>query len=312
MKMRKKFLWISLPALLLAAGSVLAGPKQVTECGTILTKPGNYKLVNDLLDCPGEEGVTIFGSNITLNLKNHVISCADNDVWSTGVLVVDAKNVTVKNGHVANCVDGIVLVFVEDSKIMNISSTGNHKLEGAYGTGITLWRSSNNVIMKNHTFGNEGHGIGTWESSGNLFKHNTSTDNFGAFGIWAEDETNSQFMCNRTHGNVLGIGLAPGSNDNLVRGNFASGNQLSGISIFGYAWDGFIWTDIPSGNTVRSNIAEDNFHSDLSELADDWYTGGAVLDPLGTCFNTWEKNQFGTQFWQNITGICQGGRYPAP
>ncbi len=58
MKKRENCIWILLPILLLMAGAVLAAPKHgapknVTECGTILTEPGNYKLVNDLLDCPG-------------------------------------------------------------------------------------------------------------------------------------------------------------------------------------------------------------------------------------------------------------------
>ena len=49
MKKRGNYFLILLPILLLVAGSVLAAPKHgapknVTECGTILTEPGNYKL----------------------------------------------------------------------------------------------------------------------------------------------------------------------------------------------------------------------------------------------------------------------------
>ncbi len=92
------------------------------------------------------------------------------------------SNITIKNGHVSNCKDGIVLITTEDSKVMNMTSTGNTKWERApgvwvYGTGITVWLSRNNVIMHNHTYGNASDGIGSWESSGNLFKHNTSTGN---------------------------------------------------------------------------------------------------------------------------------------
>ena len=144
MKVHQKYFWITLPVLLLAAGSVLAEPKKagpnhgapkiVTECGTILTEPGNYKLTHDLLDCPGS-GVGILGSDIVLNLKGHEISCAENDLEVGGVYVerislrAVISNVTVKNGHVSNCRDGIVLINTEDSKVMNITSTGN-----------TMWR----------------------------------------------------------------------------------------------------------------------------------------------------------------------------
>ena len=211
-----------LPILLLIAGAVLAAPKHgvpknVSECVTILTEPGNYKLVNNLLDCPGN-GVEIYGSDITLNLHGYEIACAENNlevagigVWSPMDTII--RNVTIKNGHVSNCRDGIVLIQTEDSKVMNIKSTGNTKWEPVsgvfvYGTGITVYLSKNNVIMHNHTVGNEGDGIASFESSGNLFKHNTSTgngDGWSGSGINLSDEHNSRIMCNRVHGNADGI-----------------------------------------------------------------------------------------------------------
>jgi len=311
MKMHQNYLWISLPVLLLVAGSVLAAPKapkhgalkNVTECGTILTEPGNYKLVNDLLDCPGN-GVEITGSDIILNLHGYEISCAENDLDVGGVIVYSTSeamvsNVTVKNGHVSNCRDGIVLIQTEDSKVMNISSTGNTQWwrpdpgEWVYGTGITVWLSNNNVIMHNHTYDNASTGIGSWASSGNLFKHNTSTDN--QTGINVGDETNSRIMCNRIHGNVDGILVAPGSSGNLMRGNLVTGNAWSGIGMLGFAWDGFLWRDIPTGNTVRSNIVEDNAGFDFFEIYYDLVTGEVQLHPEDICQNTWEKNQFQTE-----------------
>jgi len=323
MKRHQNYLWISLPVLLLVAGSVLAAPKapkhgalkNVTECGTILTEPGNYKLVNDLLECPGN-GVNIEGSDITLNLKGYEISCVENDLDVGGIIVappdpdswgiVTVRNVTVKNGHVSNCKDGIVLASTEDSKVMNISSTGNTKWEKepgvwVYGTGITVWKSRNNVIMHNHTYGNASDGIGSWESSGNLFKHNTSTDNGvgsaggdGA-GISLSNEQNSRIMCNRIHGNADGILMLPGGSGNLLRGNLVTGN-LAGIGMLGFAWDGHFWRDIPAGNTIRSNIMEDNDWFDVYEFYYDVVTGDFLIHPEGLCPNTWEKNQFQTDF----------------
>jgi parallel beta-helix repeat protein len=312
MKKHGNYFLILLPILLLVAGSVIAtpkhgAPKNVTECGTILTEPGNYKLANDLLECPGN-GVVIEGSDITLNLKGYEISCAENDLDVGGVIVsppldlwgnVTVRNVTVKNGHVSNCRDGIVLIFTEDSKVMNITSTGNTRWEiepgeWTYGTGITVWMSSNNVIMHNHTYGNASTGIGSWDSSGNLFKHNTSTDN--ETGINVGDETNSRIMCNRVHGNVDGIQVQPGSSGNLMRGNLVTGNAWSGIGMLGFAWDGFLWRHIPTGNTVRSNIVEDNAGFDFYEIYYDLVTGEVQLHPEDLCQNTWEKNQFQTEF----------------
>jgi parallel beta-helix repeat protein len=320
MKMRLNYFWISLPVLLLVAGSALAdpkkagpkngGPKNVTECGTILTEPGNYKLANDLLECPGH-GITIVGSDITLNLKGYEISCAENDleVGAIGIIgtpEATVRNVTVKNGHVSNCRDGIVVIFAEDSKVMHITSTGNTKWEPepgvfVYGTGITLFMSHNNVIMHNHTYGNASHGIASYESSGNLFKHNTSTDNGesgpgGGGGITLENEQNSRVMCNRVHGNVDGITLQSGGSGNLLRGNLVTGNQNTGIGMLGLALDGFFWQDIPAGNTVRSNIVEENGWFDFFEFYFDLWTGKFLLQPEDLCMNTWEKNQFQTEF----------------
>ena len=170
--------------------------------------------------------------------------------------------------------------------------------EFVYGTGITLWLSSNNVIMHNHTYGNETEGIGSWESGGNTFKHNTSTGNGGSgqgAGIQLNNEANSRVMCNRILGNVDGILVLPGSSGNLIRGNLVTGN-ISGIGMLGLAWDGFFWQHIPAGNTVRSNIVEENAWFDLFELYWDVITGEILLHPDGACLNAWEKNQFQTEF----------------
>ena len=316
-KNRNYFL-VLLPILMLVAGSVLAAPKHkvpknVTECGTILTEPGNYKLANDLLECPGN-GVEIFGSDIVLNLKGYEISCADNDLEVAGIAVLGApeaavRNVTVKNGHISNCRDGIVLIFTEDSKVMHISSTGNTLWERTpgvwvYGTGITLWLSRNNVIMHNHTYGNASDGIGSWESSGNLFKHNTSIDNGNAWqgaGINLTYEHNSRIMCNRTHGNADGILLWEGSSGNLVRGNLVTNNKNSGIGMIGYFWEGG-YVAMPDGNTIRSNIVEDHSWVDVFEVYWD-FGDNLLLNPDGICRNTWEKNQFQTEI--GVTG-CIG------
>ena len=320
MKIRENYLWICLPTLLLAAGSALAGVQHVTECGTVLTEPGNYHLKKDLLDCPGD-GITIKGSSIMLDLKGHTVSCADGDIAVSGVSLIGTpdtpvRNVNVKSGHVSNCSDGILLVHAEDSRIMKMTSSGNRIWEGVYGTGITVWRSHNNVIMKSHAFGNESHGIGSWESSRNVFKHNTSdgngVGNWTGSGIDVGTTTGSLFVCNRTNGNVDGISLGPDSTDNLVKGNDASDNWGAGIYMLGIAWEGFLWQFIPSGNTVKMNIAENNGWFDVSELYWDYVTGDVFVDPAGTCWNTWQKNRFGTEFGPSgcfgasfdLEGVC--------
>ena len=296
MKIRGNYLWISLPVLLLAAGSVLAKPPiPVTECETIITEPGKYFLVNDLVGCESV-GVEIESSDVTLDLKGHAISCAFNDLRSGGVVTVGVpgapvRNIKVTNGMVSNCSDGIVLILTEDSKVTKITSTENRLWQDRSGTGITLWQSHNNVIMHNQTYYNVDAGIASWESSGNLFKHNTSTDNL--WGIWMQDDSDSRILCNRTWSNAVGIALTPGSNGILVRGNIASYNWFDGISIAGFAWGGVPWLDVPHGNTVRSNIAESNDSNDLFVGYWEVATGDDIYPGPDTCLNTWEQNQYG-------------------
>jgi parallel beta-helix repeat protein len=304
--MRKlgNFLLILLPILLLVAGSALADPKKagpnhgapknVTECGTFLTEPGNYKLVNDLLDCSGDGGVWIVGSDITLNLKGHEISCLDGwvGIFVAGSEEDSVKNITVKNGYVSNCIEGIALWLAEDSKVMNMTSTGNQ------GAGIAVWVSSNNVIMHNHTFGNAIDGILSWKSSGNLFKHNTTTGN-GNGGISMDQETDSRIVCNRSHSNAEGIMIYRGNSGNLLRGNLVTGNQHSGLGMLGYYWQDpeppydEAYYDMPTGNTIRSNIVGGNPWVDLFEAH--WDGSDLLPNPDGICKNTWEKNQFQTE-----------------
>ena len=309
MKKHGNYFLILLPILLLVAASVLAepkkagpnhgAPKDVTECGMVLTEPGNYKLANDLLDCP-EHGILIEGSDITLNFMGHEISCPDGwiGVFLMGTEETTVKNITVKNGHVSNCGEGIALWFAEDSKVMNMTSTGNQ------GSGIAVWESSNSVIMHNYVHGNGNDGILSWQSSGNLFKHNTSTasgDGWSGAGITLDGETDSRIMCNRIHDNVDGILSYGGSSGNLLRGNLVSGNHYSGIAMMGLYWKDpdppyeEYYYAMPSGNTIRANILGDN-PSDLWEAYWDELGGNVLLNPDGMCSNTWEKNQFETEF----------------
>ena len=304
MKIRENQLWICLPVLLLAAGSAFASVQRVTECGAVLTEPGNYHLVNDLVDCP-YFGIAITGSGIMLDLKGYQVACTDGDDPTFGLLVFGTgetavRDIRVKNGHVSNCSEGIVLQFVEDSKITNMTSSGNRIWEGIYGEGLTVVQSHNNVIMKNQVFGNESHGIGSVESSGNVFKHNVSTDNgdgvYQGVGIGVGATTDSLFVCNRTNNNVDGIVLAPDSTNNLIQGNEASGNVGGGIYALGYAWGGFPFQVIPGGNTVKLNIAENNGFFDIGEIYFDLLTEDIFTDPAEACMNAWEKNRFGTEF----------------
>jgi len=296
MKILKPRVWALLPVLFLMAGDALGGVQRITECGTVIDEPGTYKLKSDLIGCP-EGGIEISSSNVKLDLMNHEISCSGGfaGIAVAGSSEEPLRNVTIKKGHVSNCPYGIVLIFTEASKIMKMTSSGN--LE----TGIAVWLSSDIVVQNNHAYANGVHGIQSWEGSNNLIKHNTTADNGGGLagsGIDLVYETNSQIMCNRVHGNTDGILLAPSldseatSSGNLLHGNVVTGN-VSGIGMMGFAWDGFYWLDIPSSNTVRSNVVEANGWFDVFEIYFDLVTEDILPNPEDTCMNNWVNNQHG-------------------
>ena len=282
---------------LLSSGVALAGkPVMISECGTIIAEPGKYKLKNDLADCPFH-GVIISGSDIVLDLDGHSISCNTNGGLSRlgGVVVWEPmnwstlSNVTVKNGHVSYCSDGIILVATKDSKVKKMSSSHNVTWFGLSGTGITIWYSENAGVIKNHTFGNAEQGIGVWDSTGTVVKHNLSTDNTA--GIWTERVDATEISCNKAFGNRAGVLLGPWSTGGLVKGNLAKWNWFDGISAWGWAWPEGPWDEMASGNTFRHNISEDN-PFDLAELIYEIDTGEIFPHPDGVCRNRWFENQF--------------------
>lgn len=298
----KKLSTACLAVLISVTGMAWAGDETVTDCRTIIDQPGHYSVANDILDCP-EGGVTIVSSDVVLDLKRHEISCINNGEFIGGVVVLGTpdtpvRNVTVKNGYVSNCADGIVLQDAEGCLVTGMTSYGNWVYKGgSEGTGLTLFRASKNTIRNNLFYGNELFGLYSVESAGNRYFYNVLLDN-GDAGIFAFVETGSRFQGNWSHGNTDGIALGPFSTDNLIRGNLTTYNEKDGIGMWGY-WYGGVYEgmEIPSGNTIRLNKSFGNKEvGDLSEAYFDFASGGALEDPDLICRNTWEKNMFRSSF----------------
>jgi parallel beta-helix repeat protein len=126
-----------------------------------------------------------------------------------------------------------------------------------------------------------------WEYAPGKFQYGT--------GITLWYSRNNVIMHNHTYGNADGILVFPGSSGNLLRGNLVTGN-FGGIIMLGFAWDGYLWQDIPAGNTIRSNIVENSGWFDFMEFYLDVVNGDWLIQPEDLCMNTWEKNQFQTEF----------------
>ena len=73
--MNKTFGCAIASALVLVAGVALAKPPvPISDCGTAIAEAGKYRLMNDLVGCT-DHGIVITGSDITLDLNGHTISC---------------------------------------------------------------------------------------------------------------------------------------------------------------------------------------------------------------------------------------------
>jgi hypothetical protein len=301
----------ALPLLLLVAGSALAKSTPINSCGFEIEEPGNYKLVKDLGPC-SEGGIAIYSSDVSLDLKGHSITCSDTDEVLTGGVVAlgssePLTNVTIRNGKVSNCHDGVALVNVEDSKVTRIIASGNRTLGGpySYGTGITVYLSNNNVISHNELIGNESHGLGVWVGTGNVIKHNNMTGNL-IEGIWMNAGIDSLIMCNDIYENGDGIAMSYYydwgadefyySDGNLLQGNRVVDNDSGGIWMYSELYDPnpATWPPIPADNTVRLNIFENNGMGDLFEIYYVPIDPPMIFPPEGACPNTWQKNRYGS------------------
>ena len=282
----------------------LAGVTPITECGTVITEPGKYRLAQDLLACPGSPfgsfggPLLIASSDVRLDLNGHTITCDsyDNDfAYAYGVYVVGGfSNVHIKNGTISGCNAGVLFEGMSDSSVKKITSF-DHKVEhipgfdfSFGGHGIWVVFSSDIVVKHSTTYNNEASGITDGAGVGNTITHNMTRFN-GGQGIFVDSSQDDKISCNKAEYNgFVGIGLGGAtSTGNLLKGNVTTGN-VGGITIFSDTTD-----TMPFDNLVRHNWSYGN----LFDLTENLFIGGfPSVEPDAPCQNTWWKNRFSTEF----------------
>jgi hypothetical protein len=302
MTLSRNYLWISLPALMLAAATVLAGPPQaVSECGSYITEPGKYLLANDLFCDPGVTPIKILASDVMLDLRGHSINCAVGD--RSGVVVGDDgdqevfSNVRITNGSINGCGVGALLWFTDGARVTKMSFSGSIE------SGVTLVEAQNNVI-KNNEFWGDFWAINSYASTGNSYSHNTIR--YSVVGIDLYAETDSRITCNTVDQGYFTLSLGPygpwPSSGNLVRGNLVTGSFL-GIAMVGYGTPDDGVTDPQSiDNLIHANVATGNWW-DMAEALYNPYTDELFVEPGAACANTWKNNQF---YWSLGPPDCIG------
>ena len=292
MRMHLVFGWASVPAMLLATASVLAGPpKAISDCDYSIKKPGKYRLVDDLYCDSGVRPVQILASDVTLDLRGHSINCAAGD--RSGVVVGDEdsaevfSNVRISNGAVNGCAVGVLLWFTDGARVSKMSFSDSAE------SGVTLVVAKNSVIRKNRFDGGDLWAISSYVGTGNQYSHNAVQ--YSLIGIDLYGETDSRINCNTVDQGAYTLSLGPygqlPSSGNLVRGNRVTGSYL-GIAMVGYGTPGDGVTAPQSvDNLIHANIATGNWW-DMAEVLYDEGTEGLFVEPGAECSNTWKNNQF--------------------
>ena len=282
-------------ALVLVAGVALAKPPvPISECGTVITEPGKYRVTQDLFCARDQQGIEVLASDVTVNLNGHTITCdASGEILVGAVLVGDffdptyvVSNVRVKNGTVSGCDDGVIFFYSQSGKATKITATGN------VARGITVLEAKDTLIKNNVGFENN-NAIESFGGMGTKIKGNLLYDNFGvAIGITGE--TDSVIACNQAERNDFGIQVGPFSSGNVVRGNYVSNAATGGITLYGFGIPEQIFEPVPFGNLIKNNVVQGSGVVDLSEIVFNPFVGFPFVPPDAECQNTWRSNQYVT------------------
>jgi len=95
----------------------------------VISSPGSYYLVEDILGLPGQDGITIDASDVTLDLNGFSVIGNLEVLSEDGVDVPDAghRNITIRNGTVKNFAGGhgLKLAFAENCRIEHVTASLN-------------------------------------------------------------------------------------------------------------------------------------------------------------------------------------------
>jgi len=162
-------------------GSKLELPAGVYKGNIVIDKPLIIDGINKKAIIEGDgKGtvVSIKSSNVTL--KNLTIRHSGNEHEGVdaGISIKNAKGsndilltgITVENNDILDCLFGIDLQMVSNSKIVKNYITSKKYSLGLRGDGIRLWYSNDNLIKDNHLYNSRDFVV--WYSHGNLIEHN--------------------------------------------------------------------------------------------------------------------------------------------
>ncbi len=190
----KKVVLVVLSFSLMLFGNVLQDAIDAAKPGSKLELPaGVYKgniVINKPLIIDGKnqkaiiEGdgkgtvISIKSSNVTIENLTIRHSGNEHERVDAGISVKNAhgsndsliRNITIKNNRIVDCLFGIDLQMVSNSKIINNYITSKKYSLGLRGDGVRLWYSNDNLLKGNVLY--KSRDFVVWYSHGNLIEKN--------------------------------------------------------------------------------------------------------------------------------------------
>ncbi|MGI8624374.1 MAG: NosD domain-containing protein [Solirubrobacteraceae bacterium] len=317
-------------ALVMTSAAEARKPPPV-RCGDTITH--NTKLKRSLAGCSGY-GLIVKGRHITLDLNNLTVRGDNVAAEQVGILLDNARDVTVKNGTVRGFDAGIDIEGGSNNTVKSIVARNNvndnvapadpknptPEEECNFGDGITVTGSRGNDIVRNHVLDNGPFSCISIveDSDGNTVAHNVVANNNvpnedAAPGIQGDGFCGSPFSRP-----VQDIGIrveGPGANDNEVTDNKITNSAIGGITIHGYVFNPVMG---PPQDPNTDNVVSKNYVADTGKetsTTDPVADGISVLSqgPTSRVAVSQDNSIVGNTIVGSLRhGINLGGKPPQP
>ncbi|HEY4675312.1 MAG TPA: NosD domain-containing protein [Candidatus Bathyarchaeia archaeon] len=202
--------------------------------------------------------------------------------------LVNCSQITVKNLTFTKNIDGVLLAFVKDSLVDNVTVSNSIygiSVEGSIGNtiqncvftdnrdnGIYLYSSSRNTLSHNNVSRNT-FGIYLLSCTDNMIENNTLVDN-QANGLYLGNSSGNTLSGTKIDHSILGVYLE-GSIGNFIVGNSVRKNQQWGVYLGGGSNDNVIYHNnfVDNKNQVSSENSTNVWHNDYEGNYWSDYTG---------------------------------------
>jgi hypothetical protein len=214
-------------------GEFVPSYTEITNC-TQITSPGEYRLVNDIIDQNVSECIGINSNDVILDCQGHLIDGVDFYVpgppeqMSFGIHSHGYNNITIKNCKLSDWSHPLAILYGENVTVLNV--------EAFSGPWIgPIFDSDNNVYIENLTaydFGADGL---TLRNTTNSYVKNVEIYNCSITGFTIDTGSNNDVVENATVYNmgITGIYVGEDCNSITLRNIVAYSNVYNGLDVRG-------------------------------------------------------------------------------